>query len=588
MSTWTKKPVTWTIKDVGASLLDSIAGGLYSKLEVFREYVQNAGDSYTDFQRVTGKSPQNQVQVRVDERNGTLSIMDYGLGMDEVDINTAKKIAVSPKAVRTTEFVGFRGIGIWSGLAACEKLVVITTKYQDPHEYRLTIDCKGIIENISPIPLDEILQDRVIIEERMGQKDDHFTQVTLHHINRSQFSDLLDTEALRRYSERFLPVPFDPSWKDEKEGSYSEAIEKYLEDTPWTANYNLIINNEPVYRKFPDTKNIQFPTKEIITDSGGRTVAIAWVSETRRDNSKKGVITTNDGSVSNFAIRVKNFVIGGRGLYSEEGVSDIQNLKWFVGEIYITDPDIRPDTKRIRFQPSERHDEVIKAIKKFYTSTVCRARALSAQLTVLQKCTSAQTFIDEIKILCAQHTIDDGSKTASLFKVKEITSQLSSVKASIDDALREIAKKDNPDQESETVLAIRRYYRRKDVKQTIEASLGQINTFELQLPELIREAFGDEAKSVLAVSERPKRRSQARTSRLPGKPVNPEAVFKPQNTGVSTPIESSVTKKQVVDLDTAIDAFQAAVASVLGDNSEAYQKIIDRIPEELQRRGINV
>lgn len=45
---WTKKTVEWTIKDVGAPLLDSIARGLYSKLEVLREYVQNAVDAYVD------------------------------------------------------------------------------------------------------------------------------------------------------------------------------------------------------------------------------------------------------------------------------------------------------------------------------------------------------------------------------------------------------------------------------------------------------------------------------------------------------------------------------------------------------------
>jgi hypothetical protein len=45
---WSDKPFKWSIKDVGAPLFDSIARGLYAKLEVFREYFQNASDSYVD------------------------------------------------------------------------------------------------------------------------------------------------------------------------------------------------------------------------------------------------------------------------------------------------------------------------------------------------------------------------------------------------------------------------------------------------------------------------------------------------------------------------------------------------------------
>jgi HSP90 family molecular chaperone len=144
---WVKKPVEWTIKDIGAPLLDSLAGGLYSKFEVFREYVQNAVDSYVDFEQETGRTPQNTVQVWVDSDNAALHIKDDGIGMDWEDIKTAKAIAVSPKLIRFNEFVGFRGLGMWSGLSACEKLVLTTTKVGIPYAYRLIIDCKGIVEH---------------------------------------------------------------------------------------------------------------------------------------------------------------------------------------------------------------------------------------------------------------------------------------------------------------------------------------------------------------------------------------------------------------------------------------------------------
>lgn len=132
MTDWVDKDVEWTIKDVGAPLLDSLARGLYQKLEVLREYVQNAVDSYVDFQRLTGLAPENTVQVWVDPDSRSLHVLDRGVGMDWEDIKTAKAIAVSPKLARSNEFAGFRGLGIWSGLSACRQLQLTTSKVGIP------------------------------------------------------------------------------------------------------------------------------------------------------------------------------------------------------------------------------------------------------------------------------------------------------------------------------------------------------------------------------------------------------------------------------------------------------------------------
>ena len=43
--------------------------------------------------------------------------------MDEDDIKAVKKIAVSPKS-EIEGTTGFRGIGIWAGFQACDKLIV--------------------------------------------------------------------------------------------------------------------------------------------------------------------------------------------------------------------------------------------------------------------------------------------------------------------------------------------------------------------------------------------------------------------------------------------------------------------------------
>ncbi len=55
--TWTPVDAKWTIKDIGAPLLASLAEGLYTAEEVLREYVQNGIDSYALFRQVVGRDP---------------------------------------------------------------------------------------------------------------------------------------------------------------------------------------------------------------------------------------------------------------------------------------------------------------------------------------------------------------------------------------------------------------------------------------------------------------------------------------------------------------------------------------------------
>ncbi len=282
---WSDIGVSWSIKDFGAPLLDSVSRGMYSQLEVFREYFQNALDAYTRFQRVSGLNPQNLVQVLVDVDNSAVHIMDYGTGMSLDDINIAKKFFVSPKLPYPNEYVGFRGIGIWSGLASCEQIIVVTTKYGDTNEYKVTVDCKGIVEHVhDQIPVDELLDGRLTIEERSATKDDHYTHVKLVNVDKNQYGDLLDIEKMRSYAEEYLPVPFDPAWP------YTQKVTDILSNVPFATTYELTINGLPVYRRFPPDSEIKPPEPISVRAKIGERdleVATGWLCETARRGSQR-------------------------------------------------------------------------------------------------------------------------------------------------------------------------------------------------------------------------------------------------------------------------------------------------------------
>lgn len=601
---WVKKPVNWTIKNIGAPLLDSLAGGLYSKLEVFREYVQNAVDSYVDFQRSTGLVPQNTVQVWVDSHNAALHIKDDGIGMDWDDINTAKSIAVSPKLARFNEFVGFRGLGIWSGLSACEQLVLTTTKVGIPYRYKLIIDCKGIVEHLQdPIPIDELLQDRVEIHESNWNADDHFTQVKLVNIYSDRFRELLDIGSMTRYAEQNLPVPFDPNWKSgpfDPDLSYTQIVNDALKEVPWTANYTLTINGIEVYRRFPPITEIKRPEYHVILDDADRQVAVAWLCETNRRGQKK--VIEEKGGVRNFAIRVKNFTIGTRGLYTDQNVADPGNLDWFVGEIYITDTNIKPDTKRMHFQPSPRHDDVIQAIRKFYTSVALRARGWSAQVSVEEDCEQVKFQAAEIERLLADNTLDANKKAVLL---KNPCEELTKLSKRLED-VREEANKADSEQEAERTIIIRRYLRKHEIKRTIDSALGTIVTankhldqFRADVQKSIVDSWTAEDNTVRptiifpVIASNKDKPSKARTNRLKGRPVSTNDALSTQAVAgtlldLDQLSENRESKGNLVDLSTTLEAFQAAVAMVLGEETENYRRIMDLLSEELRRRGINV
>ncbi len=582
---WEDREVSWSIRDVGALLLDSIARGLYSKLEVFREYVQNAVDSYADFQSLTGLTADNTVQVWIDADNTTLHIRDGGVGMDWSDVNTAKSIAVSPKLLRANDFVGFRGLGIWSGLSACEQLVMTTTKVGNPCRFRLTIDCKDIVEHLEdPVSIDELLMGRFRIEQSDYDQNDHFTHVKLVNVHKNSYGDLLNKSAIIRFSEQYLPVPFDPAW------DFTETLVPYLKPYPWTTTYPLTINGEPVYRRFPSKVDIKKPEIQPIVDRHGRQVAVGWWCETnRRGTTKRLDSNPKEGLTPNFTVRVKNFAIGQRGLYSDQDVPDKDNLDWFVGEIYVTDTNIRPDTKRTHFQPSPRYDDVVCALRQFYTSVALRARAWSAQVTTEDACDRVEELEAEINGILTETTENSEEKQARL---ADPLGRLETAYQKLVDARKEANKVDLPDDTAARTLILRNYLRRPDTKGRLETAIGKVTALKGRVQQALPDGGTHQPTNAVETGVR-RRRSRARTSTLALEQIPPSIALGThaivgELPGEQKTIESNETGEQTVELSVAVSAFRAAAAGVLGEEAESFRRIMDRLTTELRRRGVNV
>ena len=142
MAKWKNIIDNYVIEDIGGFLLKLIADGMYTEETVIREYVQNARDSYF----IEGINyEQKNITITIEKKS--IVITDFGVGMDKDDIKLAKKIAVSKKS-KIKQLAGYKGIGIWAGLAVCDKLIIESTKKDIDKKFKLEIDFKNIKKSL--------------------------------------------------------------------------------------------------------------------------------------------------------------------------------------------------------------------------------------------------------------------------------------------------------------------------------------------------------------------------------------------------------------------------------------------------------
>ena len=133
---------------IGASIMEAITSGLYSdSLNCIREYVQNAIDARAQNIRITD----------CNERD--IEIWDDGHGMDKSSLIDSLRVGYSDKKDGD---VGWRGIGIWSGAAVCERINISTQTVNGDKLY-VSIECKPLT-TIRRDPHDPEL-DRYIVDQ---------------------------------------------------------------------------------------------------------------------------------------------------------------------------------------------------------------------------------------------------------------------------------------------------------------------------------------------------------------------------------------------------------------------------------------
>jgi len=218
---------------------------LYSDHEIFlRELISNATDATMKMKHLINlgeakvKLDNPKIEVRLDKENGTLHILDQGLGMtaeevakyiNEVAFSGAEEFLDKYKdKVDNAGIIGHFGLGFYSAFMVAGRVDILTKSYKD--------GAKGVKWSCDGSP--EFTLEEVAIEN-------HGTEIVLHIAEDSK--DFLEEskimELLNKYN-RFNQVPIQFGEEETSEGEGDDKVT--------TVNPRIINNTNPAWTKKPN------------------------------------------------------------------------------------------------------------------------------------------------------------------------------------------------------------------------------------------------------------------------------------------------------------------------------------------------
>ena len=222
---------------------------LYSDHEIFlRELISNATDATLKLKHLANIGETSVeygkpvIEVKIDEKNGTLHIIDEGIGMtkeevekyiNEVAFSGAEEFLEKYKdSAKDSGIIGHFGLGFYSAFMVANKVEIITKSFKDEPAAHWV--CEGTTEFT--------LKD--------ADKETRGTEVILH-INKDDKEFLKEnriSELLTKYN-KFMPVPIKFGTKEKELPKAEDAPED--EEAKKVTVDNIINNPEPAWTKQP-------------------------------------------------------------------------------------------------------------------------------------------------------------------------------------------------------------------------------------------------------------------------------------------------------------------------------------------------
>lgn len=363
---------------IGKYTLESITNGMYaSPLDMYREYIQNAVDS---FDEATAKglefSERLHVDITLNRDEKSITIWDNGCGIRAAEaINTLLDIGNSRKDRIASR--GFRGIGRLAGLSYCNKLTFSTSYKGEETVTVIEFDAKRLKELLSPgihdsQSVSDVIEQIVTIRKEKETAARRYFEVKLEDV--WEEAGLIDEDGVRDYLTQHAPLQFKNSFKWGRTISEKLRLKGYA-----IPKYKIALNGEELYKPYEDQfisdrvkRNIDIisDVKVVSFCRNDRLSAVLWYAQTNFYG------TIIDTSIKGLRIRQGNILIGDKSscssLFKEERFNG-----WMIGELHIVDPEIIANSRRDGFEKNAAYYELVAALRAWALSVSKDIRHLS-------------------------------------------------------------------------------------------------------------------------------------------------------------------------------------------------------------------
>lgn len=384
---------------IGKYTLESLTNGMYaSPLDMYREYIQNAVDSFDEAVEagieIAGKLV---IDISIDGTARSVTVRDNGCGIRaEEAVGTLLDIGNSKKNRVTSR--GFRGIGRLAGISYCERLTFRTSYKGEETATVIEFDAQLLKKLLLPgkhesMSVEDVIREIVAVRTEKETANRRYFQVELKGVWSE--SGLADPEVVKAYLIQHAPLQFHSEFKWGR-----TVIEKLRLNGYRIPQYRIRLNGEALYKPYRDTfisdrvkRNTDF-ISDVKVEAFYRKEklsAVLWYAETGFFG------TVIDNAVKGLRIRQGNILIGDKGscsaLFKEERFNG-----WMIGELHIVDTEIIANSRRDGFEKNSAYYELLSDLKAWAFDVSRRIRHLSYErsLSSSKKAVAEAEQLDDI------------------------------------------------------------------------------------------------------------------------------------------------------------------------------------------------
>ncbi len=345
------------------------------KLEVVREYIQNASDAIDAFVSIADViEDSSEPVIKISVQGRSLLIFDNGIDIDAEEVSKLRRIAYSEK--RSGQEAGYKGIGRLAGIAVADKLKISSTSYGDTELHHFEFRAKEMREEVDINKKRGIHEAATVAINRhtdlwstpIDQKD-HYTIVEVRGINES-CRELLDGKVLREYVGDIAPVDFSPdfNWGSKISQKLRQEVPDYSPKTVYLAMPNG--DRVRVYKPFINDMTIAEPDYIEVVDQAdpNNTLAFCWFATKGQQVLDRirpaGKIFSVDGDDPRANKRFAGLVYKLFGFSGTLWGQSFPRALWFTGEIHIIDKNVLPTTDRSDFIENDARKRLYQAAQR--------------------------------------------------------------------------------------------------------------------------------------------------------------------------------------------------------------------------------